>query len=113
MLSFQEVGQKRKMVIKIDFTSQLSHSPDCKICPFKKSFKKCPSKNENFVTSYELFNLAIVIVADKILSTVRLYVNIKTTKLRPWLLYFEICCSKVIVNFHLGVGDLDDINDFL
>ena len=32
VLSFQEDGQKRKMVIKIEFTA-LS---DCKIVPFKK-----------------------------------------------------------------------------
>ena len=34
--SFQEVGQKRKMLIKIN----PSLSPECKIVPFKKGFKK-------------------------------------------------------------------------
>ena len=39
MLSLREIGQKRKMVVKIEFTP-LSHSPDRKIFPFKKGFKK-------------------------------------------------------------------------
>ena len=39
VLSFQEVDQKRKMVIKIEFTPGLSHSPDRKIVPFKKGYK--------------------------------------------------------------------------
>ena len=39
IISFQEVGQKRRMVIKIEFTP-FSHSPDCKIVSFKKGFKK-------------------------------------------------------------------------
>ena len=34
--SFQEVGQKRKMVLKIEFTC----FPVCKMFPFKKGFKK-------------------------------------------------------------------------
>ena len=40
--SFQEVGQKRKMVIKIEFTP-LSLS-DCKIFSFTKGFKKWASQ---------------------------------------------------------------------
>ena len=36
VLSFQKVNQKRKIVIKIEFTP---HSPDRKIFPFKKGFK--------------------------------------------------------------------------
>ena len=39
IISLQEFGQKRKMVIKIEFTP-LSHSPDCKMFPFKKGFKR-------------------------------------------------------------------------
>ena len=38
VLSFQEVGQKRKMVVKIELT--LSHSPDRKFVPFEKGFLK-------------------------------------------------------------------------
>ena len=42
VISFQEDGQKRKMVIKIEFTPLISHSPDPdrKIFSFKKGFKK-------------------------------------------------------------------------
>ena len=39
ILSLQEVGQKRKIVVKIEFTPELSL--DRKIFPFKKGFKKC------------------------------------------------------------------------
>ena len=39
ILSFQEVGQKRKIVVKIEFTP-LSHSTDRKNVPFKKDLKK-------------------------------------------------------------------------
>ena len=39
ILSLQEVGKKHKIVVKIEFTP-LSHSPDRKILPFKKGFKK-------------------------------------------------------------------------
>ena len=38
ILSLQEVGQKRKIVVKIEFTPL---SLDRKIFPFKKGFKKC------------------------------------------------------------------------
>ena len=38
VLSFWEVGQKRKMVIKSNLP--VSHSPEWKIFPFKKDFKK-------------------------------------------------------------------------
>ena len=38
VLSFQKVGQKRKIVIKSNLP--LSHSPDCKMFPFKKGSKK-------------------------------------------------------------------------
>ena len=37
ILSLQEVGQKRKIVVKIEFTPL---SLDRKIFPFKKGFKK-------------------------------------------------------------------------
>ena len=40
VIFFQEDGQKRKLVIKIEFTPR-SHSPDCNIFPFKKGFKNC------------------------------------------------------------------------
>ena len=39
VLSFQEVSQKCKIVIKIEFTP-LDHSPERKIFPFKKGFLK-------------------------------------------------------------------------
>ena len=41
VLSFQEVAQKRKMVVKIEFTPL---SLDRKIFPFKKGFKKSRSR---------------------------------------------------------------------
>ena len=48
MLSFQQVSQKRKIVVKIEFTGHpsLTRSPDRKIFPFKKGFTK-----SNFSTS--------------------------------------------------------------
>ena len=43
VLSFQEDGQKRKMVIKTEFTPELSLT-DCKNFPFKRGFKKYNNK---------------------------------------------------------------------
>ena len=38
IFNFQEVGQRRKMVIKIEFTP-LSQSPDCKMVSFERVLK--------------------------------------------------------------------------
>ena len=47
IVSFQELGQKRKRVVKIEFTPLSLPSPDRKIVPFKKCFKKfCGQESE-------------------------------------------------------------------
>ena len=50
---FYLFGQKRKIVIKIEFTPLSAHSPDCTFFPLKKGFKKCiKRRRRNFNSSY-------------------------------------------------------------